>query len=127
MFIVGLLSWWYGAGWKQRVLVAREHLLSTYDYFSLGLLLRTLFAPFRQISAGQVQGPVGVQIRAWFDRLISRAVGLVVRSMVIVIGSITLMLVVLVQFAAIVLWSLIPAIPALGVSLAMAGWLPWQY
>ena len=56
-------------------------LVSVFDYFSIDLLVRTWFAPFRQISAGAVDGPIGVQIRAFFDRLISRTIGGIVRGL----------------------------------------------
>lgn len=126
MFIVGMLSWWYGAGWRRRVSVAREHLESTYDYFSIDLLLRTLVAPFRQISAGSVRGPIGVQIRAWFDQLISRVIGFSVRSLMIIIGSMTLFFASVINAALIAGWALVPVAPFIGMWLAISGWLPWR-
>lgn len=126
MFIVGLFSWWYGAGWKRQVMAVRDHLTSLYDYFSLGLLIKTLFSPFRQISAGGVRGPIGVQLRAWFDRLISRCVGATVRSIVIVTGVIALTLRTIVGLLEIVVWPLIPTVPVIAIVLAMIGWVPWH-
>lgn len=126
MFIVGMLSWWYGAGWRRRVVVAKEHLETTYDYFSIDLLLRTLFSPFRQISAGSVRGSIGVQLRAWLDQLISRTIGSFVRGLMIVIGSVMLFLSSLFHGCMILGWALVPAAPVIGVLLAVMGWMPWQ-
>lgn len=126
MFIVGMFTWWYSGGWLQCVLSVRDRLLSTYDYFSIDLLIKTLFAPFRQISAGKVRGPIGVQLRALFDQLISRVIGGVVRSAVIVIGSLTLCVVALLGAFRIIIWPLIPLLPIVGVVFAMTGWIPWQ-
>lgn len=126
MFIVGMFTWWYSGGWLQCVLSVRDRLLSTYDYFSIDLLIKTLFAPFRQISAGKVRGPIGVQLRALFDQLISRVIGGFVRSAVIVIGSLTLCVVALLGAFRIVIWPLIPLLPIVGVVFAMTGWIPWQ-
>lgn len=126
MFIVGLFSWWYGAGWKRCALVVRDNLFSIYDYFSLDLLLRTLFSPFRQISAGKVRGPIGVQMRAMLDKLISRIIGMFVRTTVIIIGSLTLCVASLVGVLRIIMWPLIPALPVAGAVLAMMGWVPWK-
>ena len=81
MIIVWALSWWYGAGWKARLFAIREKLAASYDYFSIDLLAKTMFSPFRQISAGRVSGPIGAQIRAFFDRLISRIIGSIVRTL----------------------------------------------
>jgi hypothetical protein len=54
MVILGLLSWWYGAGWQQRFVYMRTHIEGMFDYFSIDLLARTLFSPFRQIAAGSI-------------------------------------------------------------------------
>jgi len=126
MFIVGLFSWWYGTGWLQCVARVRGNLMSVYDYFSFDLLLRTLFAPFRQISAGKVRGPLGVQMRAFFDRLISRVIGGIIRTTVLIFGSITLCIAVLIGVLRLVIWPLIPALPIVFIVLAMSGWVPWK-
>lgn len=124
MFIVGMLSWWYGEGWRQRAGMVRERLASLADYFSIGLLAGTLFAPFRQISAGQVDGPLPVQLRAFVDRLISRMIGAVVRTGLIVIGLITLALAGLTGLVTIVAWGVFPLLPIAGVLLMITGWVP---
>ena len=125
MFIVGIFSWWYGAGWKQRFLYAHDRISQTYDYFSIDLLLKTLFAPFRQISAGSVQGPIGVQLRAWFDKLISRTIGFIVRTIVIICGILVLFFSAVYHAALIVGWILLPLLPIVGIALALSGWMPW--
>jgi len=126
MFIVGLFSWWYGAGWLRCVDRVRDNLMSVYDYFSFDLLLRTLFSPFRQISAGKVRGPLGVQMRAFFDRLISRVIGGIIRTTVIIFGSITLFIAVVIGAFRVVLWPIIPLLPIVFVFFALAGWVPWK-
>lgn len=126
MFIVGLFSWWYSTGWLRCAARVRDTLMSVYDYFSFDLLLRTLFSPFRQISAGKVRGPLGVQMRAFFDRLISRIIGATVRTIVIVVGSATLLIVVTVGAVRIVLWPVVPLLPVLFVLFAIMGWVPWK-
>lgn len=126
MFIVGLFSWWYGAGWLRCAVVVRDSLLSVYDYFSLDLLLRTLFSPFRQISAGKVRGSISVQLRALLDKLISRVIGAVVRSIVIVIGSVTLCVAALLGLLRLVLWPVVPILPVVFILFAIMGWVPWK-
>lgn len=125
MFIVGLLTWWYGAGWKRRAVAVYEKLAGVYDYFSLDLLLRTLFSPFRQISAGKVQGPLAVQMRALVDNLISRVIGAIVRSLMIIIGIVAIVISVTMGLISIVLWAAVPLAPVIGLIFAMMGWVPW--
>lgn len=126
MFIVGLFSWWYGAGWEACIRSVRERLAVAYDYFSIDLLLRTLVAPFRQISAGSVRGPLAVQMRALVDNLISRTIGAIVRLIVITIGSVTLVVIALFGALQIIIWPFVPALPLLCLSFALTGWVPWR-
>jgi hypothetical protein len=126
MFILGILSWWYGAGWRQRVTMLREKIASTMDYFSIDLLAKTLFSPFRQISAGKVQGPLGVQMRAFADRLISRVIGGMIRSFMIVIGAAAILLYSIIGGVFVVLWAVVPLLPIVGIVLFVSGWVPWS-
>jgi hypothetical protein len=123
---VGILSWWYGEGWKQRVVMQREKLASTMDYFSIDLLLRTFFSPFRQISAGKVNGPLGVQLRAFSDRLISRMIGAMVRLFMIIIGTLAILLYIVIGAAWLIIWAFVPFLPVVGLVLFLAGWMPWM-
>lgn len=125
MVLLGLLSWWYTTGWKQQAIGLREKIASTMDFFSIDLLLRTLFSPFRQISAGRVDGSLSVQMHAFFDRLISRLIGGMVRSFMIVFGSIAIALHAITGVALLVAWAFIPLLPVVGVILMSSGWIPW--
>lgn len=126
MVIVGILSWWYSAGFRQALAAVGRRLAGLFDFFSIDLLFKTLFSPFRQISAGRIQGPIGVQLRAFVDKLISRIIGAIVRSMVMVVGIISLLTVGLVSLVYIVLWLVMPLLPIIGLTIALTGWVPWQ-
>lgn len=126
MFVVGILSWWYSAGWRQRFTMLKERLANTMDYFSIDLLARTLFAPFRQISAGRVDGPLGVKLRAFLDRLISRAIGAMVRSTMIIFGIGAIAIHSLVGAITLIVWAIIPIFPLIGIVLFISGWVPWS-
>lgn len=126
MFVVGILSWWYGAGWRQRFVVLKERLANTMDYFSIDLLARTLFAPFRQISAGKVNGPLGVKMQAFFDRLVSRVIGAMVRLTMIVVGTGAIITHSIIGAVTLVLWAVVPLFPVIGIVLLMSGWIPWS-
>lgn len=103
-----------------------ERTASLYDYFSFGLIARTFFAPFRQISAGRVQGPLGVQLRAFVDKLVSRFIGAMVRSAIVLTGIVAIGIGWLVGLVQIIIWPFLPIAPVGGILLALAGWVPWQ-
>jgi hypothetical protein len=124
MFLVGLLQWWYGRGWMDELRLVGHRLRSTSEFFSIGQLAATLFSPFRQISAGRVGGPVGVQLRAFLDRLISRIIGAIVRSGTIIAGIVTLTLQAIFSTIRLIAWFILPALPIAGLILFAIGWTP---
>lgn len=126
MVIWGMMTWWYTEGWRQCLLRVKGRLAATLDYFSIGLLLKTLFAPFRQISAGNVRGSLDVQMRAFFDRLISRFIGMMVRLVMIGVGGLVILFNVIAGGVTIIFWALVPLLPLVGVALFVSGWLPWN-
>lgn len=126
MFVIGLMSWWYGRGWRNAAMRVGQRLVNLEDYFSIDLLLKTFFSPFRQISAGRVQGPLGVQMRAFFDRLVSRVIGAMIRLFTILIGLIAIVIYAVIGVVVLVVWALIPLLPIAGIWLFATGWIPWS-
>lgn len=126
MLVVSLLSWWYGAGWRDQTKLVSDRLLGATDRYSIFLLLRSLFSPFRQISAGSVtSGPLDARFRAWMDKLISRCIGAMIRSVLIITGIIMLILEIVVGVLRLIMWPLLPLAPIAGFILMSMGWLPW--
>ena len=125
MFLVGLISWWYGYGWVQqwRSMVKRFH--ATLEFFSVGQLLSTLFAPFRQISAsGASDGSFGGALRAFGDKLISRTIGAIIRFFTIVIGVVVIVFQAVYEAIVMVAWWFVPLLPVVGAILFAIGWVP---
>jgi hypothetical protein len=122
MLFVSLIRWWYTDGWRRRAKIVSTRLDGVIDYFSIDLLIKTLFAPFRQISAGKVDGPLGVQMRALADRLISRVIGALIRLILLILGMLTIAAQAIFGLIILVLWLFVPALPIVGVILAVMGW-----
>ncbi len=90
------------------------HVHSWYEYFSIGLLLRTMFSPWRQIIARPTNAdPIQAKLSAVVDNIVSRCVGFSVRLFVIFAGIITIAFVVIVNLFIFILWPLLPLAPAL--------------
>lgn len=78
----------------------------------MGILLRTLFEPWKQITS--YSGPndsLDVKFHVWFDNLFARSIGFVIRSFVILFGSLAIILVVIFGTVLALLWPLVPFIP----------------
>lgn len=121
MFLVGIFQWWYGDGLIKHVRQCFVGILRTADFFSIGLLLRTWFDPFRQISAAQVNGPLPVRFQAFLDRLFSRMVGAVVRTIVMLFGLLMILLQAVLSGGLIIGWILLPCTPIIGAVLWQMG------
>lgn len=87
----------------------------------MDLLLKTLFAPFRQISAGSVDGPLEVKLRALVDKLFSRLIGAFIRLLLLVIGCVTIAIQVVLALLVLLLWVLVPLLPVGGLILTVMG------
>jgi hypothetical protein len=121
MMIVALFSWWYGAGWARAAKRVGGRMEAMLEAFSVALLARTLFSPFRQISAGQVRGSFDAQMRAMGDRLFSRFFGAFVRTLFILIGLGGAALAGIFGVIELILWPVIPFLPVISVVLALTG------
>lgn len=121
LLVTELFKWWYTAGLRQRLKKISVRLDGTIDYFSMDLLVKTLFAPFRQISAGKVDGSLEVKMRALIDRLFSRLIGAFVRSLLLVVGGVTIALQAVLALVMILLWLLVPFLPVAGIVLMISG------
>ena len=83
MLAVSFLQWWYLRGWLAYFDGFRIKMRDMADFFSIGLLLRTLFQPFRQISADET-GEKGAIALLWPCIPLLPFVGIVVSSMGVV-------------------------------------------
>jgi len=124
MFLVGIISWWYGSGWKGQLRRIRDRLAATASFFSIGQLFSTLFSPFRQISVGSTGGPIAVQLRAFFDKTLSRVIGAIVRLSTILAGTIIMIVQLVVEVFVLVVWLILPLFPVVGIIMFIIGWAP---
>ena len=122
MLMVGFLQWWYTRGWSGFVHGLVNKLRNMADFFSLGLLLKTLFSPFRQISAyASDNANIQQRIQEFFDKLLSRVIGAIVRIIVIISGIVTLTVMVIFGVILFIIWPLMPLMPIAGVVMAIMG------
>jgi hypothetical protein len=119
MHSVALLKWWYSAGWADQLAGVFLKLQQAGDFFSIPLLLKTLFQPFRQIGTEQVRGALDVKVRAWVDRLMSRFIGAMVRLTMILLGIAWWLLWLLIGAMWLIIWPFLPVLPVVGLGLSL--------
>lgn len=125
MLAESLISWWYGDGYKLFAKNMWAKLGDTLDFFSIGQLLKTLFAPYRQISANESGTSIDQKLLAFLDRLVSRLVGSLARIFIIFFGLIVLLLQFLGTILSYILWPILPFLPVSFIVLAACGVKLW--
>ena len=123
MAIAEMIIWWYSSGWKVFIDKLKISLSNLTDFFSMGSLIRTLFKPFRQISAESANDTASLDIKfhMFLDRLISRLVGFFSRIVLLLAGVLIIIFGGIISLILIILWPIIPALPIVGVVLAVIG------
>lgn len=119
MFLSDILGWWYGAGLKDLTKRFKQVFDSTNDFFSIGLLLKSLFQPFRQtLTDIQYKRTLGQKIG---DALVSRAVGFITRGSLIFVGGFAILLEIVVLCSAVLIWPFLPLLPFAFIFLSISG------
>lgn len=114
MIALEILTWWYRSGWAQVAKNAQQRFFKVSHLFSVPILVRTLFAPWRRIIT-YPGASIEAKFRAMGDNLVSRVVGFTVRSFVLLSAGVMLVAVCVVAVLQLIIWPLIP--PAIVISL----------
>ena len=111
LFIPQYARWHYGRGIHELKQSIIDFLWFLTQFFSLGLLAYTLFAPWRRISENYSGGfHVGAVMTTFTVNTLMRAVGFCIRVLVLCIGFITIVISVLFSTVLFICWLLLPAI-----------------
>ena len=109
--IIMWLLWHFYEMPKFLLSVWRNYLLFGLNYFSIPLLVKTLFSPWRRYNWIY---PKGFDVKEFFNTLISntfsRILGAICRIVLIVVGAIAQFFIFVIGIAVIILWFLIPFI-----------------
>jgi nucleoside recognition membrane protein YjiH len=108
MFLQSIFQWWYTVGWASKWRGVLTKVSEQAEAFSLGIILKTLFKPWKQISTLD-------QHSSWLqksiDCLISRFVGLLIRTMVLIGGVLFMTVSLLINFTLAIIWPVLPIMP----------------
>lgn len=110
-FFVSYFVWHYTKAYAQLFRIWRNYFRFILQFFSVGLLLKTLFAPWKRI-VDVYQG--GFHIEEYFTTLVvnffSRIVGFIIRVPLIIIGLVLSLCMVVGLVLLCVYWTLFPVI-----------------
>lgn len=123
MAIAEMFFWWYASGWAVFIKKVKGWFEGILDFFSMDSLVRTLFKPFRQISAetAGVDASLEKKMQMLVDRAISRLVGFVSRLILLIVGVILIVIGGAVCLVLVIAWPVIPFLPVVGLMLTLSG------
>ena len=105
--MLDLVGWWYGSGWTGILNSTRRRLGGLAEMFSITILLRTLFAPWRRIIT-YPGASIDARLRALGDNFISRCIGFTVRFFVLLAAAISFLVLCVIGALEAILWPLLP-------------------
>jgi len=110
MLVLSLMRWWYGSGWVWAAGRLRARLGRVGRDYSVPILLKTLFSPWKQLitTAGQTS-TISIKFNILIDNLVSRLVGCMVRSMTLLAAGFIWLLTLIIGVGVLILWPIIPA------------------
>lgn len=103
------VRWWYGRGWAGALANIKGRAEALSDMFSVSILLRTLFSPWRRIITYPGAG-IDAHMKAMVDNLVSRFIGFLVRVTVLISAGLVFLLLIVLSALELVLWPFWPLI-----------------
>ncbi|HEX5455910.1 MAG TPA: hypothetical protein VFW77_00940 [Candidatus Saccharimonadales bacterium] len=105
MAIAYMLGWWYGQGWGWLLRNMTASLKRIEENFSVPILLKTWFSPWKQI---QTPSSLHHFFQSLIDNSISRLIGAIVRTFVLLTAFILTFVVLFGGLAMLILWPFFP-------------------
>jgi hypothetical protein len=107
MIALAFFSWWYGRGWNDTAHSMGRRIDALHRAFSVRLLLKTLFSPWRRIITNP-GASMEEHVKALGDNIVSRFIGFFVRLLVLIGALIATILVILLTVIEVIAWPLLP-------------------
>jgi hypothetical protein len=107
--IFEMLRWWYITGWAQAAHRIVSWTRAVEHMFSMSLLLKTLFAPWKRITSPKGRS-LDAQMRAAVDNMLSRCIGFVIRLFVIMAALVGMVGALISGVAMAVIWPFLPIV-----------------
>jgi hypothetical protein len=110
------LAWHFWEAPREIVRAWKNFLKFNFNYFSVGLLLRTFFSPWRRYSMSYGRGlNIGRYIEVFLSNMIFRLIGVILRSFLIFFGLATEVFLFFLGIVVFFAWLLLPVLLVWGV------------
>lgn len=120
MVITLFINWWYGAGWKNAFARIGQRIDTIAAELSMGILLRTLFEPWKQITSyANASASLESKLRTGFDNVFARVFGFIIRLNVLLFGCVACCLAAIFGIALAIAWPVVPLVPVVFIILTV--------
>jgi hypothetical protein len=109
MLFLEFFKWWYGVGWQKAVKGGVGLVKKVELSFSISVLLRTLFSPWKRIISPPGRA-LEDKLRAVLDNIVSRTVGFFVRAFSLMAAAVLITCASIVGLFIALSWPLIPVL-----------------
>ncbi len=121
--MIDYLRWHYGMAYRDLTRVWLNYLWFVAHFFSLGILLRTLFAPYKRMKEKNEKGldfqAIGEMIAV---NTVMRLVGFLLRIIVLTIGLAVLSVVLVLGLILYPIWTIMPVLLIALLLISVLGW-----
>ncbi len=111
MLMLDFFQWWYKKGFFDFLNRIKTSIVMVFDFFSIDILLKTFFQPFKLIDNEAYGNNFPAQVKASADRLFSCVFGAVIRFFTLIFGFLILLVYLIFDLALILVWLIAPILP----------------
>ncbi len=106
-------------GWQEAAKAFLAAIRRLSGVFSIDLLLRTLFSPWKQtVNIAGPNTPPQLRIKWWVGNQVSRFIGFIIRSSTLIVAALGLLVATVLGGAILLIW---PLVPVTSVALIIVG------
>lgn len=107
--IVKYLKWHYSLGYYYVSLIYKNLLVFLFEYFTIKSLIKEFFLPWKRLS-GSYKGVKNISgfFMVLIQNIIMRTVGMILRTLVLFIGCLSMLIFIPIYPIAIILWTIFP-------------------
>jgi hypothetical protein len=113
-FLGDIFGWWYSKGIYDFFIYLKAIFLKITDIFSVRLLLRTFFSPWKRDVTPMESLPLNLMLQVIIFNLVSRLIGAFIKAIILFIYFIALAIFLSLTLFLVMLWLLLPLITILG-------------
>ncbi len=119
--VTAFFGWWFSDLPKKIYFIGTSYIKKLLRSFSLGVLVKTLFSPWKKDIINTEGMPVQERLQVWAMNLISRLIGFVIRFVTILVGLIFIAVVFVVCILFLLIMILMPLFVILVFILSLYG------